>query len=297
MIVKSLKDPLLSILLTGGEPFLREDLVQICEIFDKYNKTSKVIIPTNGYLSELIFKKTKEILNKTNLSVEVIVSIDGFEKTSAKTRGLKGIFKKYEKTINLLKKIKNNRLLVSITTTVSKENYDEIIDLVDFNNMNWKIPHKIQYVRSYNEVYNLDPKILAKFSQKDEDYMLPTFEKIKKLNEILKKKVKEKTVSVRLNNLERDIVLDILKNKKKRMFCVAGIYDGVIFPNGEVSLCELTLPFGNLKETDYDFYKLWNSKKANKMREKIKNCVCTHDCNLFDSMTHNKKILFKIFEK
>ena len=39
--VKSLKHPLASVLLTGGEPFLREDLLQICQIFEKYNKTLK----------------------------------------------------------------------------------------------------------------------------------------------------------------------------------------------------------------------------------------------------------------
>ena len=81
------------------------------------------------------------------------------------------------------------------------------------------------------------------------------------------------------------------------MDCVAGAYDGVIFPNGDVSLCEFTKPFGNLKETNYDFYKLWSSKKAGNMRKRIRSCACIHSCNLIDSMTHDKDKLFRLFEK
>lgn len=293
--VISLKNPLLSVLLTGGEPFLREDLIEISQIFSKYNKTSKVIIPTNGYLSEKIYETVNKILETTKLKVDVIISLDGFEKTAEKTRGLKNIFKKDENTIKLLKKINNSRFNLYILTTVSKKNYGEVLDLIRFNQKNWKIPHKIQYVRSCNEVYNLDPKVMEGFSQKNDDYSLPSFKEIEELNKEMRKITKKNSLSINMNHLERETALEILKSKKKVMKCVAGVYDAVIFPNGNVSMCEFTKPFGNLKNTDYDFFKLWISYSANKMRDKIKECSCIHSCNLIDSIGHDKNKLFKLF--
>jgi len=293
--VKSLKHPLASVLLTGGEPFLRKDLIEICQIFSEENKTTKVIIPTNGYLSEHISNSVNEILDKTNLYVDIMLSLDGFEKDVAELRGLKDIFEKNNNTIKLLKQIKNKRLRVFLLTTITEKNYDKIIPLIEFNKSNWNIPHKFQYVRSSNEVYNIDSKIVPNFSQKNKDFCLPSLDKINKLNKKLKRRIKTDSVSIAINHLEKELALGILKNKKRPIPCLAGIYDGVVFPNGDVSLCEFTKSIGNLKETNFDFWKLWYSKSANKMRDKIKNCACMHSCNLIDSMTHDKKTIERLF--
>jgi len=293
--VKSLKHPLASVLLTGGEPFLRKELVEICKVFSEENKTTKVTIPTNGYLSEHISNSVDEILNKTNLYVDIMLSLDGFEKASAEMRGIKDIFEKNADTIKLLKKINNKRLRIFLLTTITEKNYDEIIPLIKFNKSNWNLPHKLQYVRSSNEVYNIDSKIVPNFSQKNKDFCLPSLDKINKLNKKLKDMIKTDSVSIAINHLEKELALSILKNKKRPIPCLAGIYDGVVFPNGDVSLCEFTKPVGNLKETNFDFCKLWHSQNANKIRGKIKNCACMHSCNLIDSMTHDKKTIERLF--
>lgn len=295
--VKSLRHPLSAVLLTGGEPFLREDLVEICKIFYRYNKTSGVVLPTNGYLPKVIFDSVRNILNETNLYVDVSLSLDGFEKTSYKTRGLKDIFEKNKQTIELLKTIKNKRFRLFLLTVVSNKNYKEIIKLINFNKKNWKIPHRIQYVRSCNEVYNIDPKLLSGFAQKDEKFSIPSLSKMRTLNEKLKKTMNINNFSMKINNLEKELVFDILKNKKRNIDCTAGIYDGVVFPNGDVSICELTKPFGNLKDTNYDFYELWNNDKSNEMRSKLKKCACIHSCNLSSSLKHDRNMLFKILSK
>lgn len=294
-IALSLKHPLTSLLITGGEPFLREDLFEICKIFEKYNKTSKVVIPTNGYFSDEIYKITKKIVEETNLNVDVNISIDGLNATSSKIRGIKNIFPHYERTIRLLKSIKNKRFQPTILTTISTDNYSEVLDLLEYNNQNWKLPHRFQYIRSCREVYNLDPKFVQGFFQRNEKTFLPELNKIDELNKRLDKVLGEDNLQIKINKMERKSSYQILKGKKKIMNCVAGSYDAVIFPNGDVSLCEMTKPFSNLKEFDFNFYRLWNSAKANEMRKKIRLCSCTHSCNLIDSMTHDKKKLAEIF--
>ncbi|MFA4952593.1 MAG: radical SAM protein [Candidatus Pacearchaeota archaeon] len=293
---KSLKHPLTTLLLTGGEPFLREDIFEICKIFEKYNKTSKVVIPTNGFFSEEIYKTVKKIVEETNLFVDVNISIDGMEETSSKIRGIKNIFLRYEDTIRLLKRIKNKRFQPTILTTISTDNYSEILNLLDYNNRHWSLPHRFQYLRSCNEVYNIDPKIVQGFFQRNKKTSIPPLDKMGELNKRLDGRLKDNDLQIRINKMERKLSYQILNTRKRIMECVAGNYDAVIFPNGDVSLCEMTKPFANLKEFNYDFYKLWSSKKANKMREKIRSCSCIHSCNLINSMTHDKDKLLDIFK-
>ncbi|MDI6738342.1 MAG: radical SAM protein, partial [Nanoarchaeota archaeon] len=47
-IAKTLKHPLATLMLSGGEPFLRNDIVEVCKIFLKHNKTRRITISTNG---------------------------------------------------------------------------------------------------------------------------------------------------------------------------------------------------------------------------------------------------------
>ncbi|MBU2406860.1 MAG: 4Fe-4S cluster-binding domain-containing protein, partial [Nanoarchaeota archaeon] len=45
------------LILSGGEPFLRKDIVEICASAYKYCKPSIIVIPTNGILFNIIPKK------------------------------------------------------------------------------------------------------------------------------------------------------------------------------------------------------------------------------------------------
>ena len=58
--------------------------------------------------------------------------------------------------------------------------------------------------------------------------------------------------------------IEMLRSRKKLFNCLAGHTFGVIYSNGNVSMCEPSIPFANLKDYDYNFYKLWNSKKQKK---------------------------------
>ena len=46
--------------ISGGEPFLRKDIVEICEVFAKGNNVKSITIPTNGLMPDIIYKNTKK---------------------------------------------------------------------------------------------------------------------------------------------------------------------------------------------------------------------------------------------
>lgn len=105
--------PILSF--TGGEPFLREDFLDLLEIVSANIPTIAVCILSNGTLITL------EIAKKlANLKIErVQISLDGDEEIHDSIRG-RGAFKK---ALNGIKNLTENGIEVSVSFTAHKQNY------------------------------------------------------------------------------------------------------------------------------------------------------------------------------
>lgn len=276
--------------LTGGEPFLRDDIVEICKIF--YSDGVRDLgISTNGISSERIYNFSKEILKQCpNSTLGIQLSLDGLEKTHDRIRGVPA-FKKVVKTIKMLKELKEEYPNLNLVTSavIFNENYNEIEDLINYTKQ-LGIEHKFSIIRgSHFGVYALDENIRNDFDPKEKKVLIP----IDKLDKIYKKIKKSGTLS-KFQNLKLKYMIEILKGKKV-LNCYAGKVDGVIYPNGDVSLCEMTKPIGNLRDFNFDLEKLWNSEKANLMMQKIKCCYCIHGCNIVTAMRLDKKPIFDCF--
>jgi len=133
MLVYNLKRiPFSRLLISGGEPFLRNDLPGIINVFYYQNKISDIHLPTNGLLTKKIYKKTREIFEKCpNLKVRMSLPLDGMEKTNDILKGVKSAFKSTINTANCLYKLKQSypNLTIGINTVVSNANCSEIKDL------------------------------------------------------------------------------------------------------------------------------------------------------------------------
>ena len=294
-VFSSMKHPLTTVMITGGEPFLRKDIVDVVKILDKY-KTAKINIPTNATLPNLVINKVKEMLDNTNIDINIQISIDGPEELHDTIRGMKGSYKKCIETINKLKELKKNysNLDISVSTTITKRNLSQINDLVE-QIKKLGVFHGIQFVRSAAlQVFDIDQSILSDFNPKDEVLSIEEMEKLsefinqqnKNINPLLKK-----TISV-----VNEYFIKVVKEKKRFMNCTAGKIDGIIYTNGDVAVCEFTKPFANLKEFDYNFYNLWHSNFAEERRKETSCCSCTHQCNLMNSLRYDKASIRKIFE-
>ena len=60
--------------ITGGEPFIREDLGDI--VRELYKKSDRIVISTNGFFTDRIIKLCEEFPN-----VGIRISIEGLEET------------------------------------------------------------------------------------------------------------------------------------------------------------------------------------------------------------------------
>jgi hypothetical protein len=77
--------------------------------------------------------------------------------------------------------------------------------------------------------------------------------------------------------------------------CKAGILSGVVYANGDVSVCETHEPLGNLRTRT--FRQIWNSPEATELRRHIaaKQCWCTNEVFMWPSIVFQPGPLARAF--
>lgn len=115
------------IFFTGGEPFIRPDIIEILDYTDKNNFA--IYISTNGvFINQKIIDFLKTLKHLRTFQI----SLDGLRKTHDSIRGVKGTFNKVIHTIKLAEKeLKNTQ--VTIISTLMKENINEIEKLLELS--------------------------------------------------------------------------------------------------------------------------------------------------------------------
>lgn len=284
------------LLISGGEPYLRDDLAEIIKLFKNNNKIRSVTIPTNGLSTDRISKITEEILQiSPPLGVLVSFALDGLRNTHDAIRGVPGGFDRLLNTIGILSELKANypNLDLALNTVICSKNYLEIPELIDF-------------VRNSLPIYNHSFEIIRGDPKDPHIKEVPEQELRALYKSIIK--YKDETFKTRIKGPWKNLLhglhyanISFLYNqqydnykayKKWPMPCVAGECVAVIEHNGIVKLCELRDSVGNLRDGNYDFMKVWNSELANTERAKVKKCSCTHICFLLQSAYNSPYVLF-----
>ena len=111
--------------ITGGEPFIREDLADI--VRELYKKSDRIVISTNGFFTDRIIKLCEEFPN-----VGIRISIEGLEQTNNEIRGLNDGFNKGYSTLKKLVEIKHPD--VGFGMTVQDKNAKDLVALYDLSN-------------------------------------------------------------------------------------------------------------------------------------------------------------------
>jgi MoaA/NifB/PqqE/SkfB family radical SAM enzyme len=114
--------------LTGGEPFLRDDLPAIVAAVQEALPRCMIWIPTNGLQPERTAEMTREmLLNVDEPLLGVTVSVDGEGKSHDIQRGIDGSFKLAMATLKALSELKQRhpRLRISTGFTLTTLNYKQ----------------------------------------------------------------------------------------------------------------------------------------------------------------------------
>ncbi len=148
------------ITLSGGEPFLRKDIVDICKIIYKYSKPKIINIPTNGILVDAIVKNVSEIAqfcSKTQIIINL--SIDAVGEQHDKIRQVPGNYKKIMTVFHKLKELSFKNVSVGIHTVISKFNVHDFSKIAT-DLMSLKPDSYITEIAEHrNELDTMDKKI------------------------------------------------------------------------------------------------------------------------------------------
>lgn len=269
-----------TLLLSGGEPFLRNDIAAVCSCFIEQNGIAVLAIPTNCTLPERIVTFVEDMLGRfPHLTLSINPSLDGMRKTHDAMRGKSGVFDKVIETVTKLSRIRqyNPNLEIVINTVITERNAGEINLLCDlvYNEMECDY-HDFEILRG-------DPK--------DEGLKVPPIAEIQRLHGLVVRNRERYLKRRGAGELERFAEMGMLiysQKTKERVLegrglpvrCTAGRNIGVLEPNGDVRLCELLPAVGNVRGAGYDFMSVWNSPQAMEIRQKIRaaDCACTHVC-------------------
>lgn len=279
--------------LTGGEPFLRKDLADIVAIFVKNNKPENITMPTNCLMPNRITELAEKILNIYKKNFVITLSLDGIGNLHDKIRGVENNFQKFLETYKSLKELQKRykNLHIGVNTTINSLNKDYIKEIGSYVEKNLKVEsHTLELIRGCSRDSNVKPPTL--------DYYI----KNKKILQDFMKKKSYYKIGFKGRLLKaaklyyHDYSIQVIKKRTQVVPCVAGRLSAVIDCNLNVYPCELYKKYGNLKDFDYNFRKLWFSNNANKVRKEIidKYCYCTHSCFQFVTLLFNLKAYPKI---
>lgn len=280
-IFKSMK-PVYFFNMSGGEPFMRNDLPKIVALACKYLKPRVIHTPTNAILSDKIIENTEKIIRivrKYDATVPFTVkpSIDGVGDLHDEIRGVKGNFQCLLKTIDGLKELeeKYDNFHLELGTVISNFNIEHLDEIEDFVHSLGVESYRNEVAECRTEFFNLEDEI----TPPAEVYQRLIKDFARKVEENIGKKKKLARTTEAMRVVYYDIAGKILKEKRQVIPCYAGVsnvhinYDGGVWP-----CCVLGYEkeMGNLRDYHYDFQKLWHSGQAQKVRKYIKkkNCAC-----------------------
>lgn len=288
--------------ISGGEPFLRDGLIDIIELALKHLKPKIIHIPTNAFLPEKIERVTRgilEVINKYNSQVPLTVkpSIDGVGEKHDEIRGLRGNFKKLEETIQRLKSVEKDypNFHLELGTVVSNfniNNLDEIEDYVHKQNVQ---SYRNEIAEEREEFFNIGEKITP--SEEVYEKLMVDFKK-KVIENLGNKKLLTKiTESMRL--VYYDLVVKILKRKTQVIPCYAGISNIHLNYNGDIWPCCVlgyAHSMGNIRKYNFNYDVLYNSPKAKEVRQYIKDkkCYCPLANQSYSNMLINVPSFIRI---
>ena len=237
--------------ITGGEPFIREDIKEIVRELNK--KSDRIVISTNGFFTDKIIDLCKEFPN-----VGIRISIEGLEETNNAIRGLDDGFNKGVGTLKKL--VEMGHPDVGFGMTVQDANAKDLVPLYkisDEMNMEFataSLHNSFYFVESNNIIH--DREMVAK-----------NFEEL--VNELLKSNSPKKWFRAYFNHG----LINYIYSQPRLLQCDMAFDTFFIDPYGDVMPCNGTKEkevMGNLNTQTWE--ELWNSEQADKVRDKVRNC-------------------------
>ena len=262
---------LLHLTVTGGEPFIRKDFVEIIDKIILSCGVPRVSIKTNGFYTERIKNFIPKLIDKhRNTEFTLSISLDGPEEIHDQVRNFKGGYKQVLETIEIMNVYRNQpNFFLRLASVLTKDNRHILQKLFE-QTSSWPIDfHELILVR--------DVPVNEQAEIKSD------YEKLSKKQHGRSSKSWRKSFN---GKLFEKIYLETIKridSDKVYSPCLAGGRFVEIFPDGIVRGCEVeklwdVSKIGTVNENNIDIVDIVKSKEAKKFQKIAKKCTCTFEC-------------------
>ncbi|MDP2905979.1 MAG: radical SAM protein [Candidatus Omnitrophota bacterium] len=272
--------------LTGGEPFLRAELIDILKIARKAGLNTAIV--TNGTLI------TESNVSEFARNIDVVyVSLDSPDQQQHEAiRGVPGIFARILNSLDLLVRVVNKDSLKVRINLVSTITAGSLHDPAQMSALAKRIGiNSLIYNPASNVYYG---KTTLRASSDRQNMPWPAYDEM--INKIIAL-MREPSSVIRSNPFYLQASKEFMHNNEcfYKFACLGGGYNGPLvgFDGTLYPCCAWNMPLGNVKGRS--FSRIWRSPEARQVRMKIKKgkCpVCYHHTRTFDYLWR-APLLFK----
>ena len=272
--------------LSGGEPFIRPEFGDICLLFTENNSVKRIYVPTNGYFTDRTQKQLQRVFQSKSLQSFVCeISLDGMPEYHDRFRGNPRSFAKAMETYDMLVEMQKQepRLRIHANSVAMSENMEDL----------WKLTEYLHDRCPAMEHHNL---AIIRGDRKNPSLQGPALQQYRDLYRHIAEAWKDredKRFGAVVEPMLQWSKLKTIECKSQHVPCTAGVLTGVIYANGDVSVCETHAPLGNLRQKS--FFEIWDSEEAKALRARIKakECYCTNEVFLWPSIVFQPAQLAK----
>jgi MoaA/NifB/PqqE/SkfB family radical SAM enzyme len=281
--------------LSGGEPFLREDLLEITHIVQEKLNPQAVIITTNGFLSDRIVRYCED-RNKVR-PLHLLISLDGIGEKHNYVRGRKKAFDQVVKTLkNLTRRQNELKIVLGVNqVVVDEDGVEEYKRVRDFL-LPFGIRNNIILAYDASAMYhpahevNLGPKRAGEFS-------VPTEINKSRLEHLFDTAERDIDGFPFVNRILKQYYLKGIKNRLlngtalPNPTCVALNSHLRLLPDGAIPTCQQnTFLVGNLQYQRFE--DVWTGDSIQTQREWVRNCPgCWAECEVLPNALYSGDLI------
>lgn len=281
--------PLLWLCLTGGEPFLRDDLAEIAASFSDHAQPRHISVVTSGWFPDRVADLLPEIQRAAPGSfIHFNVSIDGFEDVHDQVRDAPGAFARAMETIEIVKGLRGRDLGLGIATTFNALNQHQMPRFMRFIRSEIRPDHwDISLVRDPPRdpsMQDVDVEAFFRHKRSIEDMLCD--ESIPYYDYPLAR------LGLARHLAHNQLVERYQRHPRYLGPCQAGRLSAVLYADGSVAACEVRdLALGNVRDWRYDLAALWRSPRAQEVRASVveQRCHCDHGCHTAVNLTFDPR--------
>lgn len=240
--------------ITGGEPFVRDDLAEIVE--ECYRHAPRIVISTSGWYDDRIIALAKRFPN-----IGIRISLEGVGETNDMLRGREGDYKRGIETVIKLREMGVKD--VGIACTIGNDNSADMLKLYE-----WARELGMEFATA--AVHN------SYYFHKTDNAIADRERVNRDIERLVECQLKERNPKSWFRAFFNMGIINYISGNERLLPCESGSTNFFIDPSGELYPCNGIEEhcgigsMGNIRQQSFD--EIWESERADEVRRRVASC-------------------------